>query len=211
MMKDANKRMDRPKGTRSRPMHRWAAASLVLGLCCAPSTTLAAERVVLMSGAFRRSIPLAEFETLASTGQATGLLGDLLRLGRQNPKQVRSLLNEKVTLPVPLVSRLLNTRIGEAVLDRVAIIVHPTRSPEDGITALRAAVVLGIAEGDGNLSALGFLKAYPTREMAVNVPALLTLAKKASSISDLMRFFSESPLDGLRGEGSSGKAPAKSS
>jgi len=198
-------------GRSQRPSQGLLACSLALGLCFAPSSTLAAERVVLISGAFRRSIPISEFESLASTGRATGLLGDLLRLGRQNPSQVRSLLNEKVSLPVPLVSRLLNTRIGEAVLDRVAVIVHPTRSPEDGITALRAAVVLGIAEGDGNLSALGFLKAYPTREMAVNIPALLTLAKKASSISDLMRFFSESPLDGLRGEGSDGKAPGKSS
>jgi len=176
-----------------------ASCFLAVALSCVPTTVRAAERVVLISGAFRRSIPIDEFDTLASTGQAPGFLGDLLRLGRQNPRQLSKLLNEKVNLPVPLVSRLLNTRIGEAVLDRVAVIVHPTRSPQDGISALRSAVVLGIAEGDGNLSALGFLKAYPTREMAVNVPALLTLAKKASSISDLMRFFSESPLDGLRG------------
>jgi hypothetical protein len=189
----------------------FLASALALSLCCAPTSALSAERVVLISGAFRRSIPISEFDTLASTGEATGLLRDLLRLGRQNPNQLRKLLNEKVSLPVPLVSRLLNTRIGEAVLDRVAVIVHPTRSPQDGIPALRSAVVLGIAEGDGNLSALGFLKAYPTREMAVNVPALLALARKASSISDLMRFFSESPLDGLRGDGPGKPGPAKSS
>jgi len=190
---------------------RVLASVLAVGLWCAPATVQAAESVVLVSGAFRRSIPIAEFETLASTGQGTGLLGDLLRLGKQNPKTVGKLLNEKVSLPVPLVSRLLNTRIGEAVLERVAVIVHPTRSREDGIPALRSAVVLGIAEGDGSLSALGFLKAYPTREMAVNIPALLILAQKASSISDLMRFFSESPLDGLRGGGEGSKAPAKGS
>jgi hypothetical protein len=184
---------------------------LALGVWCAPATVQAADNVVLMSGAFRRSIPISEFETLASTGQATGLLGDLLRLGKQNPRQISKLLNEKISLPVPLVSRLLNTRIGEAVLDRVAVIVHPTRSPQNGIPALRSAVVLGIAEGDGTLSALGFLKAYPTREMAVNVPALLTMANKASSISELMRFFSESPLDGLRGDGPNSKPPEKSS
>lgn len=175
------------------------AGSLALVVACAPGPGQAAERVVLISGAFRRSIPISEFDTLASTGQASGLLGDLLRLGKQNPKQLSKLLNEKVSLPVPLVSRLLYTRIGEAVLDRISVIVHPTRSPQDGLPALRSAVVMGIAEGNGNLSAMGFLKAYPTREMAVNIPALLTLAQKASSISDLMRFFSESPLDGLRG------------
>jgi hypothetical protein len=190
---------------------RVLASLMALGLWCAPTTVQAAERVVLVSGAFRRSIPINEFETLASTGQGTGLLGDLLRLAKQNPKTVSKLLNEKVSLPVPLVSRLLNTRIGEAVLDRVAVIVHPTRSRENGIPAIRAAVVLGIAEGNGQLSALGFLKAYPTQEMAVNIPAVLSLAKKASSISDLIRFFSESPLDGLRGSGEGSKAPAKGS
>jgi hypothetical protein len=107
-----------------------------------------------------------------------------------------------------LVSRLLHTRIGDAVLDRVSLIIHPSRSPQDGVVAIRSAVVLGIEEGNGSLSALGFLKAYPTREMAVDVPQLLTLAKKASSISDLIRFFSESPLDGLRGGNVTGKEPA---
>ena len=33
----------------------------------------------------------------------------------------------------------------------------------------------------------------------MSIPALLALASKASSISELVRFFSESPLDGLRG------------
>lgn len=192
------------------PWGRWGvkggalAAVGALAFSGAAGTCQAAERVVLVSGAFRRSIPLAEFEVLATTGQGTGLLGDLLRLGRQNPRQLSKVLNEKLSLPVPLVSRLLNTRIGDAVLDRVSLIVHPSRSPQDGVVALRSAVVLGIVEGKGSLSPLGFMKAYPTREMAVNVPQLLTLARKASSISDLIRFFSESPLDGLRGN-SSGK------
>ncbi|MEB3243807.1 MAG: alpha/beta hydrolase [Cyanobacteriota bacterium] len=171
---------------------------MALTLAVAPANGLAAERVVLMSGAFRRSIPITDFETLAATGQPAGLLGDLLRLGRQNPRQLSKMLNEKIALPIPLVSRLLHTRIGDAVLERVSVIVHPSRSPQDGVPALRSAVVMGIADGNGALTPLGFLKAYPTREMAVNVPQLLTLAQKANSISDLIRFFSESPLDGLR-------------
>lgn len=186
------------------------AAAVALSIAAAPTSAMAADRVVLMTGAFRRSIPITDFETLATTGKAPGLLGDLLRLGRQNPRQLSKVLNEKVTLPIPLVSRLLHTRIGEAVLDRVSMIVHPTRSPQDGVAALRSAVVLGMDDGDGSLSALGFLKAYPTREMAVNVPQLLSLAQKASSISDLIRFFSDSPLDGLRGGGDAPK-PAKPS
>jgi hypothetical protein len=45
---------------------------------------------------------------------------------------------------------------------------------------------------------VSFLRAYPNREMEVNLPALLALLQKANSISDLVRFFSESPLDGLQ-------------
>jgi hypothetical protein len=161
---------------------------------------VAAENVVLVSGAFRRSIPVSEFETLATTGQATGLLGNLLTLARQQPSALARLLNESMQLPVVLVSRLSNTRIGDAVLLRVARIVYPLKAPAVGLPALRSALVMGLVEGNGSISAVSFLKAYPTANIEVNIPALLTLLQKTSSIAQLVRFFSESPLDGLRGE-----------
>jgi hypothetical protein len=160
---------------------------------------LAADNLVFVSGGFRRSIPVADLEQLASTGKAQGLLADLLSFSKQPPAQVAKLLNESISLPVTLVSRLLNTRIGEAVLERVAQIVYPLKTPGAGLPALRSAIVLGLVEGNGSLTALRFLRAYPTREMAVSIPALLVLMEKTSSIAELVRFFSESPLDGLRG------------
>jgi hypothetical protein len=160
---------------------------------------MATENLVFTSGAFRRSIPVADLEHLATTGEARGLLADVLRLGRQDPKQVSKLLNESVKLPIVLMSRLLNTRIGEAILARLARILFPLRAPEAGVPALRAAMVMGTYEGKGSLSAITFLRAYPTRELEVSIPALMALASKASSIGELVRFFSESPLDGLRG------------
>jgi len=39
------------------------------------------------------------------------------------------------------------------------------------------------------------------RESYLNIPALLAVMQKASSISQLVSFFTDSPLDGLRGEG----------
>ena len=178
---------------------RLVAAVLGLWLCCTTPAAMATENLVFTSGAFRRSIPVADLEHLATTGEARGLLRDVLRLGRQDPKQVSKLLNESVKLPIVLMSRLLNTRIGEAILARLARILFPLRAPEAGVPALRAAMVLGTYEGKGSLSAITFLRAYPTRELEVSIPALLALASKASSISELVRFFSESPLDGLRG------------
>jgi hypothetical protein len=187
---------------------RLLAAALGLGLCWSTPAALAAQNLVFTSGAFRRSIPVADLEHLAATGEARGLLGDVMRLSRQNPKEISRLLNESVQLPIVLMSRLLNTRIGEAILARLARILFPLNVPEAGLPALRSAMVLGTDEGKGSLSALTFLRAYPTRELEVSIPALTALLSKAASIGELVRFFSESPLDGLRGEGAEA-APAE--
>jgi hypothetical protein len=176
------------------------AAVLGLGLYCSTPAALAAQNLVFVSGAFRRSISVDDIEYLATTGKARGLLADLLLLGRQKPQEVSKLLNQSVNLPIVLVSRLLNTRIGEALLDRLARILYPLNTPEVGVPALRSAMVLGIDQTTGTLSPISFLRAYPNRNLEVNLPALMALMDKASSIGDLVRFFSESPLDGLRGE-----------
>jgi len=65
---------------------------------------------------------------------------------------------------------------------------------------MRSAMVLGVVEGNGSISAISFLRAYPAQEMEVSIPALMNLISKTSSITELVRFFSESPLDGLRGD-----------
>ena len=158
----------------------------------------AAESLVFVSGAFRRSIQVADLEWLAKTGQPRGLMADVLRFSNQNPTEMAALLNQSITLPVTLMSRLLNTRIGEALLSRLAQVVFPLKAADAGLPALRSALVLGTVKGDGSLSAINFLRAYPTRELQVDIPALLALIDKASSVSELVRFFSESPLDGLR-------------
>jgi len=196
-----------------RNRQRLLAALLGLGLCFAPMAAPAAENLVFLSGAFRRSIPVDDLEHLAVSGEARGLLSDVLRLARQEPAQLAKLLNTSVNLPVVLVSRLLNTRIGEAILDRLAAIVFPLNSRDSGLPALRSAIVLGISQGNGSLTPISFLRAYPNQELGVNLPALMALVNKASSIADLVRFFSESPLDGLRGDspekGSSTSKPSQ--
>ena len=186
---------------------RLLAIAIGLTLWGTTSPTPAAENVVFVSGAFRRSIPVADLERLAADGQAKGLLGDLLRFSNQKPEDVQKMLKESVSLPIGMVSRLLNTRIGIAILDRFSTIVHPLRASEDGMVALRSAIVLGLNNDQKSLSAISFLRAYPTREMAVSIPALLGLMEKASSITELVRFFSESPLDGLRGPAATAPAP----
>lgn len=192
---------------------RLLGALLGLGLSLSCPAVLAAENIVFVSGAFRRSLPVSDLQHLASTGEARGLLADVLRISNQNPEEVSALLNQSLALPITLVSRLLNTRIGEALLKRLAQVVFPLSAPSQGIPALRSALIMGLVSGDGAISAISFLEAYPTQELQVDIPALLAVMEKASSITELVRFFSESPLDGLRNNApaAAGSAPAPAS
>ena len=175
-------------------------ASWCIGLTALASPALAAKDVALVSGAFRRSIPVKDIEHLANTGEPRGLLEQLLVLSEQDPDNVAKLLNQKLDLPLVLTSRLINTRIGEAIIPRVGQIIYPIYSPqpEVSIPALRAAVLNGIYKSGDGLTAVDFLKAYPNEVLAVNLPALFSVIDKAQSISGLVQFFSDSPLDGLK-------------
>lgn len=178
---------------------------LALGISCGISSfsltvpAQAAVDVALVSGAFRRSIPVRDIAHLARTGEARGLLDDLLTLSDQDPAQVAALLNKNLNLPLVLTSRLVNTRIGEALTRRMAQIIHPIalRDPAISVPAIRAAVIEGLQSPEG-LTAVSFLENYPNAVMAINLPALFSVIEKAESIAGLVRFFSDSPLDGLK-------------
>jgi hypothetical protein len=171
-----------------------------IGLTALASPALAAKDIALVSGAFRRSIPVKDIEHLANTGEARGLLEQLLVLSEQDPENVAKLLNQKLDLPLVLTSRLINTRIGEAIIRRVGQILYPiyTPQPEVSIPALRAGVINGLHNSGDGLTAVDFLTAYPNEVLAVNLPALFSVIDKAQSISGLVQFFSDSPLDGLK-------------
>ena len=107
---------------------------------------LATENIVFVSGAFRRTIYVSDLESFAKTGVPVGLLADLLKFSKQNPKSVQGMINTELPVPVVLTSRLLYTRIGEAILARATAVMHPLRAPQFGIQALRSALVLGVDE-----------------------------------------------------------------
>ena len=170
-----------------------------LGAIVSPPSQ-AAKDVALVSGAFRRSISVADLAYLAETGKPRGLMVDILRLSNQDPEDVAKLLNQELNLPLVLTSRLMSTRIGDVIIRRVARIIYPLMVPvpEVSVPAIRAGVINGLQIGDGGLTAIKFLEAYPAEVMEVNIPALMAVIEKAQSISGLVQFFSESPLDGLK-------------
>jgi hypothetical protein len=178
------------------------AAGAAIGLCLSSALqpALAAKDVAFVSGAFKRSISLSDIVYLADTGRARGILSDVLRFGKQDPKEVAKLLNQKLDLPLVLTSRLMSTRIGDVIIRRVAAIIYPLKVPDPSVSvpAIRAGVINGLQKEEGGLTVINFLDAYPAEVMEVNIPALIGLIEKAESIAGLVKFFSDSPLDGLK-------------
>jgi hypothetical protein len=172
----------------------WGGAGLAALLTLAVPSARAAEQVVFVRGAFRRSIPVADLERLARTGEAVGLLGDALRLGGKDPAEVGKLLNHRVTLPLVLTTRLLSTGFGETALEKLSVIIYPLKAPRVGMVALRSATIVGLETGSGSLSAVGFLRAYPNEDVAINLPALQSALWGLSGMGNVVKGFLESDL-----------------
>ena len=171
---------------------------LILFTIC-PSSK-AAEQVAFVSGAFKRTVSVENIEHLARTGEAKDLLKDFVRFSNEDPKKIATLLNESVELPLVLTSKLMYSSIGEVILRRVAKIIYPVKVPDRSVSvpAIRSAVIKGLLAKDENLNLIDFLKAYPNKIIAINVPALTKVINKVETMTDLVKFFSNSPLEGLK-------------
>ena len=168
--------------------------------CCAPHS-IAADEIALTSGALLRSIKINNIENFTKTGVADGLLKNIIDFSGLENEQVIRLLNQKINLPLYLTHRLLNTKIGDVLVKRVSKIIYPIRAPEFSTSgpAIRAAIIDGLASNDENISMLIFLKSYPNDIMTLNIPALLEVVEQSESIAALVDYFSNSPLDSLKG------------
>ena len=92
------------------------------------------------------------------------------------------------------------SEIGDVFLTRLSSIIHPTRADDEntGKLALRSSVIQGINAGNGKINLINFFEAYPTKTIILNVNALSKVLNKVESISELLNFFTNSPLDKIK-------------
>ncbi|MBD2343057.1 alpha/beta hydrolase [Anabaena subtropica] len=134
----------------------------------------AAETVVVRFGLFAESIPVADLQKAAETGEFPRSL-DLFtrRLSEQQRRTLIGALRMRVPLNVVTISRLLNTQIGTTILNDLATAV--ARKDQAGAKALRAGLVLGSTAPQG-LSILSFIAAYPSQSLEINLPQAFQVA-----------------------------------
>ncbi len=169
---------------------------LLLGLGLASSVVLsgskadAASQITLMIGPLNRSIGVNELEDLASKKTASGDLKTALAISKQSYERASQFLNQSFPFGLIQADRLLNSSAGEAILDHVGKIVAPRSSNSMGKQALRAAIILSLAD-DGKMTPLELLRKYPT-EIRVNLDELIKASKEFKDIPSLIQGFSGS-------------------
>ena len=85
-------------------------------------------------------------------------------------------------------------------MTRLSSIIHPPRADDQrtGMLALRASVIQGIDKGNGKINLIRFFESYPTETVILDVSALSKVMNKVESISELLDFFTNSPLEKIK-------------
>ena len=159
-----------------------------------------AENIKIIYSIFSRTIPVDSLKKFAEEGYASKNLRRILRATGSSDKEIQDTLNKNFEVPITIASKLVNSEIGNVFLTRLSSIIHPPRAKDErtGKLALKASVIQGLNLGDGKINLLHFFDSYPTKTVILNVNALSKVLNKVESISELLDFFTNSPLEKIK-------------
>ena len=164
------------------------------------SKTYAAEEIKIIYSIFSRTIKVDSLRTFAEEGNSTKKLRRILKATGSPDKEIRSILNKDFEVPITIASKLMYSEIGNVFLTRLSSIIHPSRADDErtGMLALRASIIQAIYKGNGKINLIGFFEGYPTKTIILDVNALSKVMNKVESISELLDFFTNSPLEKIK-------------
>ena len=160
----------------------------------------AAEEIKIVYSIFSRTIKVNSLKTFAQEGNSTKKLKRILKATGSTDKEIRSVLNKNFEIPITIASKLVYSEIGNIFLTRLSSIIHPPRADDErtGMLALRASLIQGINLGNGKINMINFFEGYPTKTIILDVNALSKVMNKVESISELLDFFTDSPLEKIK-------------
>ena len=159
-----------------------------------------AEEIKITYSIFSRTIKVNSLKNFAKEGKATKQLKRILKATGSPDKEIRTVLNKDFEIPITIASKLIYSEIGNVFLTRLSSIIHPPRATDEitGMLALRASVIQGINIGNGKINLINFFEGYPTKTVILDVSALSKVMNKVESISELLTFFTNSPLEKIK-------------
>ena len=160
----------------------------------------AAEEIKIIYSIFSRTIDVNSLKTFANEGKTTRKLKRILKATGSPNNEIRKVLNKDFEVPITIASKLVYSEIGNVFLTRLSSIIHPPKANDErtGMLALRASVIKGINLGNGKINLVRFFEAYPTKTVILDVSALSKVMNKVESISELLTFFTNSPLEKIK-------------
>ena len=160
----------------------------------------AAEEIKIIYNIFSRTIKVNSLKSFAEKGNSTKKLKRILKATGSPDKEIRSVLNKDFDIPITIASKLVYSELGNVVLTRLSSIIHTPRADDErtGMLALRASLIQGINLGNGKINLIKFFESYPTKTVILDVNALSKVMNKVESISELLDFFTNSPLEKIK-------------
>ncbi len=160
----------------------------------------AAEEIKITYSIFSRTIKVNSLKNFAKEGKSTRKLKKILKATGSNDKEIRTVLNKDFEVPITIASKFVYSEIGNVFLTRLSSIIHPPRATDEmtGMLALRASLIHGINIGNGKINLINFFEGYPTKTVILDVSALSKVMNKVESISELLTFFTNSPLEKIK-------------
>jgi len=160
----------------------------------------AAEEIKIVYNVFSRTIKVNSLKTFAENGYSTKKLKRILKATGSPNKEIRSILKKDFEVPITIASKLVYSEVGNIFLTRLSSIIHPPRADDErtGMLALRASVIQGLNIGNGKINLINFFEGYPTKTVILDVNALSKVMNKVESISELLDFFTNSPLEKIK-------------
>ena len=161
---------------------------VILGLAASTGVLLfcikaeAAERVVLKYSILRESVSVPELTALAQTGEVSSDLQAYLNMAGKSPDELRQALRQQVKVNPILLYQVLKSPVGEALLDRVAYVIH-TPDEQANRQSLRSALVSSALK-DSNITLIEVLENYPTPEVEVEGDRIASVYRQLKKLEE---------------------------
>ena len=174
--------------------------SLILLIAFLSQSAQSAEKLFLYKGTFSRTIEIEELNKFKLTKKPSNKLKNLMKITNQKEKDLFEILSYEIEVPLKTSSKLMNSRIGEVFLNRLSKIIHPNKLSNNVLStkAIRAGILIGSHNNNEKINLMDFFKAYPNKNIALNLNALSKALEKVESLRELIEFYSDSPFKKLK-------------
>ena len=159
-----------------------------------------AENIKIIYSIFSRTITVDSLKNFAVNKNSSKSLRKILNATGSSDDEIQSILNKNFEIPITIASKLVYSEIGNVFLTRLGTILHTPKTNDErtGMLALRSSIVGGLYLGDESINLINFFESYPTKTVILNVNALSKVLNKVESISELLDFFTNKPLEKIK-------------